>query len=326
MSAVFMLIIVGAMISHARKPSTWNWLVEDVNREILADDSDGDRPAARQHLVQQPIGPAPADAPAGAVPVPEEVLIPNPIDTDPEEWAAAEDQFRDIRDKSPISVEEMPSYWRLFRWSRAQKRADLDQRAQRDLFFTQLWEQPKKYRGKPVSLKLHVRRVLSFDAPENSAGVKKVYELWGVTDESRAHPYVVLTDELPPGFPEGAAVDADARFTGYFLKIMGYEASDAQRGAPLLIGKLKGLPSAGLPARDPKAARQEFWQSVIIGLVVIGILAALPYIPWPWRKKAASVRQVVIKHSEDEAEEWLSKPPTGRGDGSSGSDADRSFQ
>jgi hypothetical protein len=204
----------------------------------------------------------------------------------------------------------MPSYWRLFRWSRAQARTDLAQRAEKNPFFTQIWEQPRKYRGKPVSLKLHIRRVLSFDAPENnSAGVKTVYEMWGVTDESRQHLYAVLTDSIPEGFPEGAKVEADVRFTGYFLKILGYEASDAKRGAPLLIGKIHALPMHVIPIRHPQANRIEFWQTILIAMIGGCVIIALRFIPWPWKKAKPDVQEVLLQGNMNDAENWLSNPP-----------------
>ncbi len=298
---VCMLVLLGMMISHTSKPSSWQWLIDDVN-EANAGQFNPDASVA-----QVPDGKA---APPAAPVEPELTLIPNPTDEDPEEWALVADQFKNIRDRHPFSVEEMPPYWRLFRWSRAQTREDMAKRSKRDPFFTQLWEQPTKNRGKLFSMKLHVRRVLSHEADENSAGVKKVYELWGVTDESRSHLYCVLTDSLPPGFPEGAKVEADAYFTGYFLKILGYEASDAQRGAPVLIGKIKGSPLRQMPKQDPVAARKEFWQMVWIGLGVLCVLPLLRFLPSSWlQRKDTATKTVILKDADDQVEAWLAAPP-----------------
>ncbi|HWL09852.1 MAG TPA: hypothetical protein VNQ76_15710 [Planctomicrobium sp.] len=309
-SMLFMLILLGMMISYTSRPSSWQWLVDDVNaqdavrvQEPGAADSIGDPE-------QIPPPEEPAAVPPAEIEAP---LVPNPTDQDPEEWAAAQDQFRDIQDRKPFSAEEMPSYWRLFRWVNAQTRQEMYQRSTRDPFFTQLWEQPAKNRGKLFSMKLHVRRVLSHEPEENSAGVKKVYELWGVTDESRSHLYVVLTDTLPEGFPQGAKVEADAHFTGYFLKILGYEATDAQRGAPLLIGKIKNSPIVQMPRRDPVAARNEFTWTVIFGVWILCLFAVLRFLPASWIPRFGKVtsgpKARALKHSEEEVENWLSNAP-----------------
>jgi len=309
-SMVCMLILLGMMISHASKPSSWQWLVNDANLnsdELVSADGT---------LLEQPAALAQADLPPNGVAAPappaeiEAPLIPGPTDQDPEEWEAAQHQFRDIRDKHPFSVEEMPSYWRLFRWIHAQSRLEMSKRSIKNPFFTQVWEQPAKNRGKLYSMKLEVRRVLSHEPEENSAGVKRVYELWGVTSESRAHLYCVLVDELPEGFPQGAKVEAAAYFTGYFLKIMGYEASDAQRGAPVLIGKIKNSPLKQMPKRDPVAARNEFFQTIWIGVGVLCLLPFLRFVPASWYRKSEPAFKVdALKATEDEAESWLASPP-----------------
>ena len=74
---------------------------------------------------------------------------------------------------------------------------------------------------------MNVRRVLSYPAPENSAGIETVYEVWGFTRESQAWLYVVLTAELPPGMATGPNVDERATVAGYFLKLQGYHEAGA---------------------------------------------------------------------------------------------------
>lgn len=292
---ICMLLLLGMMISHTSKPETWQWLVEDA--------------AIAQEFREIKVSPEPKAAPDAKKPV-TETLIPNPTDQDPEEWTAAQDQFRDILDKQPINVEDMPSYWRLFRWSRAQSQDELLKRSVKNPFYTQIWETPAKNRGKPYTLKLYVKRVLSHEPEENSAGVKKVYELWGVTEESRGNLFVVVTDQLPPGFPEGDKVEEIALFTGYFLKILGYQAFDAQRGAPLLVGKIKANPARQGGAKKPPVAQDMMWLTVVAGMLICGFLWVSQYIPWPWRTAPAQPgRENIIRISEQDVESWLAQPP-----------------
>ena len=80
---------------------------------------------------------------------------------------------------------------------------------------------------------------------------------------------VVITPELPPGFPTGASVSQTATFHGYFFKLQGYfEAGAAPRSkplqAPMFLGKLAWQPQA------PSAINVEryFWPAAI-GLLFI---------------------------------------------------------
>src|SRR5262249_28351246 len=87
---------------------------------------------------------------------------------------------------------------------------------------------------------LHVLRAMKWDAAENSAGVETIYDISGWTDRSLSSPYVVVASELPPGFPIGVDVRAEAVFVGYFLKVMKYPGGDGlRRGAPLLSGRMR---------------------------------------------------------------------------------------
>ncbi|WP_437228916.1 hypothetical protein SH661x_001154 [Planctomicrobium sp. SH661] len=281
---ICVLVLLGFMIAHTRRPETWSWLENHAHG-----------------ATKEEIPPASAAPEAAQV---QETLVPNPTDQDPEELAAVTELFRNVRDKIPMEIEEMPVYWRLFKWARAQPMSEMEARAKKAPFFTEFWERADKSRGKLFTLRLHIRRVLSHEAPENSAGVKRVYELWGVTDESRGHPYVVITSDLPPSIPEGADVGAEAVFTGYFMKVLGYEASDAKRGAPLLVGKIRALPPAPSLLKDPKQSRSEFWQGLIVGAIVLVLLvgARLLYKP----RKSAS-RERLSAAIDDDAEAWFAK-------------------
>lgn len=284
-----MLVLLGFMIAHASRPQTWYWLAQNEAQ-------------GAQGSEIPPVPTKPDSAP------PEEVLVPNPTDQDPEEWKEVSELFRNVRDKIPMEVEEMPPYWRLFKWARAQTMQSLEDRSLKSPFFTQFWDQPDKMRGRLVTLRLRLRRVLSHEAPENSAGVKRVYEFWGVTDESRGHPYVVITSELPASIPEGANITAEAVFSGYFLKLLGYEASDAKRGAPLLIGRIRALPSAPSLLKDPKQGRSEFWMGLIAGSIILILLVISRLM---FRGQQRKARKQLDQAIDEGAETWLGKgtPP-----------------
>ena len=141
----------------------------------------------------------------------------------------------------------------------------------RRIVYTQLWEDPDKYRGKLIELRLHIRRVLSWQAPENSAGVHTVYEAWGWTDESKSFPYVVVMTDVPKDLPLGDNLREEGLFVGYFLKTIGYTASNRNRSSPLLLGRMKWLPSAG-PAR-PLVSQSDWSWIAAIGILALVLIA-----------------------------------------------------
>ena len=171
----------------------------------------------------------------------------------------------------------MPAYWRCLKWARAQSFAQLDQRAIHGLVYTQLWEQPDKYRGKLIRLRLHLQRILDWEAPENSAGVRRVYEAWGWTDESKSFPYVVVLSDVPKGIPLGDNLHEEGLFVGYFLKTMAYTAYNRNRSSPLLLGRMEWLPSTA-PAH-PIVGRRDWVWITAVGIPVVLLIVAGTWYP-----------------------------------------------
>lgn len=222
MSMIFMLPLLLMLMWRAGDPTSWYWLT-------------GERRTAT------PSQPAPLVEEADQA---ESETVPGPTDEDQLEFAAATQQFEAIADRaSQLKAEEMPAYWRLFSWVEHQSYGDLKNRVRHDAVFNDFVRAADSQRGRLVALELNVRRVLAYDAPENSAGVQNVYELWGWTTESRAWPYVIVTAHLPTGMAVGADVRERVSFCGYFFKLQGYQASgagphDKPLMAPLLVGRL----------------------------------------------------------------------------------------
>lgn len=252
LSLLMMLAVLWVLYDWARRPATWQWLA-----------------TARENRP----GTIPAVAGDSARPGPPEVIVPGPGDRDPVEFQEFRARRELISDRAPLRPREMPLYWRLMGWSRTEGFDKLEKRALKDVAFTQLWEQPDRYRGQLVRLRMHVRRVLHYAAPENPSGLKDVYEAWGWTDESKSFPYVVVFPERPPGLPIGSDVRSEVVFVGYFLKVMSYSAFDVARGAPLLVGRARLVPNRSMlrPAPSSNSAGIVLLVVVLICVAVFGV-------------------------------------------------------
>ncbi len=239
------LAVLWVVYDAIRQPAAWHWLA--------ANDDD---------MVQAPVVPAAGQVPQSL----DENVSPGPNDLDPEAFAHFQEIAELITDKSKLQPREMFAYWQLLGWSRTQPFAEFEQRARRDLAVTQIWEQPQKFRGKPMRLRLHVRKVLVHDAPKNPLGANHVYEAWGWTDESKSLPYLVVFTEKPPELPVGNEVEVEVVFVGYFLKIMTYDTfEDKRRGTPLMVGRVRVV----APTKQARVAASN-WE--IAGLVLGGLL------------------------------------------------------
>ena len=246
------LAVLGLLYDTFRQPVTWNWLAANDDRPVPSSD-DG------------------VSGPAAEVPY---TIVPGPNDLDPVALAEFQARVGLITDRAELRAREMVPYWQLMAWSRSQSLPEFEKRAQPEPALTQLWEMPQEYRGKPIRLRMHIRRVLQYKAPENPLGLEECFEAWGWTEESKSHPYVVVFPEKPAGLPVGPAVEADVVFVGYFLKNMAYTAFDKSRAAPLLVGQLR-------MAKPPQAAApltisaREKWALALGGLAVAVVILAV---------------------------------------------------
>ncbi len=247
LSMLMAILVLGMLYNRLKDPHTWR---------AFADDKE---PAAAQVVAETPSE--------------LENIVAGPNDLDEDEVASVQDLFEMVTDKTPLKPQDMHAYWRLMDWSHTQPFAELEKRSHQDIAFTQLFDQPEKYRGKPIRLRMHVRRILESDAPKDQPSVDKVYEAWGWTDESRSFPYVVVFKDLPPGLPIGTDIRTEIVFAGYFLKVMSYKAFDNNRGAPLLVGRAK-LISTPPP---PPPSKTDPW---IIPIVLFGSILFIGASVW----------------------------------------------
>jgi hypothetical protein len=182
-------------------------------------------------------------------PAEKETAAAGPTDEDPQEKAAAEEEFQALTDGSlGILPEEMFAYRRIFGWVERQSFAEMKARAERDVPLDGLMRNPSKFRGKLLQVDLNVRQAIPVDG--KTLGVETVYELRGFSEDSGAWLYFVIVPSLPEGAKTGANIEERMRVEGYFFKLHGYlEAGAKPRAAPLkaplLLGRAHRLqPSA----------------------------------------------------------------------------------
>lgn len=241
----------------------------------------------------------------------------------PNDWQALEETqvghlFQAVTDKAPLAAEEMPAYWRLMRWSMTQSFDELWERAHKDRYLTHLAEAPEKHRGELVGLTLSIRRTASFAAPQNSAGVKTVYEAWGVTDESRGNFYCLVFYDKPPELPIHPDVHEEARFVGYFHKLLTYQDPlDKTRWAPLLIGRIRWREN---PARVALQRTRHVWSYWLWGTLAVIVVVVV------WTNRYLERGRALLTPPQQEVdhasiEQWLE---TGMTEDASPTDGPRS--
>ena len=306
---ILFLFILGLMYTQMRQASNWAWLA----RSAQAQESPRTEKAAGNPAPEgaPQTGDAPPATTAPAV-QPWEKIVAGP--TDKEEWEERriQDSLEVVTDKTTIQDADMPAYWNLMRWARAQSAADLAARAQPGITMNDLWQGPKKLRGKIARIPLHIRQIKKFEAEgENSAGLKTGYELWGWSEDSQSLPYVIVVPELPPGMEVGNAVVEEGVFSGYFFKWLWYQPGVGKaRSSPMLIGRLQAEPKVVKVTPSLREDPLFGWVVGGVAIVVFGILM--------WARLSPRRIKPIVTIPKDEAaalsfleEAFSSKPAPG---------------
>ncbi|MDR2439434.1 MAG: hypothetical protein LBE12_08720 [Planctomycetaceae bacterium] len=127
----------------------------------------------------------------------------------------------------------------------------LEQKGKHKNSVTELFNNPQETRGKPVLLQGIAKQVLPTLVEDKEVeilfGIKKYYQIYFYTNDSRGNPLVVCVTSLPSGMPVGSSPDYAERITIAAIpyKLWVYESSEKLEGsnsykpnyAPLLIGK-----------------------------------------------------------------------------------------
>lgn len=171
-----------------------------------------------------------------------------------EQWKMFARRSEAIVDRATsIRGYEMPAYWQVLGWVDEQSLADLQARKLPQLPFKDYLQHPSKLRGRAIRVALEIRQVTKFDVKDPQGKLVTLYELWGVPTELDGWLYVVVTPELPSGFPMGKNLGIVTTAYGYFFKVQGYQPFDAKPNArplyaPMIIGRVGPVSMAAPPA------------------------------------------------------------------------------
>ena len=248
LSGIGMLALIGLLIVKTGDPSMWRWFTGENGR------------AAENEPAPVPI------------PIPDAA---GPTHEDAEQQAAIREEFQAITDGTTnLQKVEMIPYARLVLWTKNQPFERMWRLARGDLLYTQFYDEPNKYRGELIRMKVDVHRAL--DAGEIDG--TRLHEVIGVTENSWGRPYFLIVIDYPKGMPVGDKLGESAKFVGYFLKLQGYEPVEAKPGdpvqrTPLLIGRLEWTQ----PATVKKNSSAE-WLLGLAALIIIGLFAGVMFL------------------------------------------------
>jgi hypothetical protein len=140
--------------------------------------------------------------------------------------------------------------------------------------FVELFQQPKAFRGKPVTIEGSARRATYLKVDDPQATIDGYYRVIVWPKGGPAEPIFLYCLELPTGFPTGDEIQADITATGLFFKRMVYPAEregDLRRAPAVIARTLTWEQSSPKTPSDNNVIRFVI-AATVVGFIVLILL------------------------------------------------------
>jgi hypothetical protein len=240
-----------------------------VERSWFASQREPVRPQVDTKVAEAPADPALSDA----------VVIEADADLPPgdaDEYGAPVDALARIRDDTVFRGAEEEAWFQIWMTLRSTELRSLAQAPARRVSFTELFGQPRSYRGRLVRFRGTLHRLEKLTAPANEYDIKDYWQGWLEPEGGPVSPIVVYFLRLPQGMPHGMKIGEPVDVVGYFFKRWAYAATDAVRIAPLVLCLepiWKPRPAAS-PAGNSIGTVALVTMAAVVVLTMLGIRAA----------------------------------------------------
>jgi len=203
-------------------------------------------------------------------------LPPSDADALADALGAAVDALARVRDDTVFRGAEEEAWFQIWMTLRSADMRSLVQAPARRVGFTELFGQPRSYRGRLVRFRGTLHRLEKLSAPANQYDIKDYWQGWLEPEGGPVSPIVVYFLRLPAGMPHGMKIGEPVDVVGYFFKRWAYAATDTVRIAPLVMALepvWKPQPAVA-PAANSLGTIALVTMTAVVLLTMLGIRAA----------------------------------------------------
>jgi len=193
-----------------------------------------------------------------------------------DEYGASVESLARVRDDTVFRGAETDAWFQIWLTLRSADMQSLTRAPARQVGFTELFGQPRSYRGRMVRFRGTLHRLEKLMAPANEHGVEDYWQGWLEPEGGPVSPIVVYFLRLPDGMPQGMAMNEPVEVVGYFFKRWAYAATDTVRIAPLVLAlePIWKPRQAGTRASDSIGTIALLTMAGVVLLTMLGIRAA----------------------------------------------------
>lgn len=185
-------------------------------------------------------------------------------------------QLKAVRDDTVWRGTEREIWFRLLEQVQKSQGAEEATRAT----YSQLFKQPRDYRGQWVTIRGTARQAYRVKAPDNWLGIPYYYVFVVQPEDGANSPIIIYSLEVPAELPPIKDKDVDRgttelrddiEFTGIFFKRWAYLGQDGTYVAPLLLAKTGAVHQSPLAKTNESLPSPEFLAWIIGGVLVVSV-------------------------------------------------------
>ena len=201
------------------------------------------------------------------------------------------DLLTKVRDDTPwIRSAEIEAWLNVWGALAQSSEAELVRRSSGAVGFLELFQQPRAFRGQPVTIRGSARQATYIEAADNAEGIEGYYRVIVRPESGPPEPMFLYTLKLPADFPTGEAIRADVEATGVFFKRMVYPSKDNGdlRRAPVIMARnLKWFQPVAV-----EQSRGDSFGGVLVALVALGAVGLALVTYWASRVRIVNRAQL----------------------------------
>ncbi|HVX14834.1 MAG TPA: hypothetical protein VHC22_26830 [Pirellulales bacterium] len=304
LALVFAVGLVLFLIEEAAHPQRWGWLLQGAGQPGAA----GGDPQRLAKVEQPPELRRRATAPGEFI-----------AEADHKDELPPQKEFFDgvdrellshVRDDTAFRSSESSAFFHLLKILQSTSEDELERASIGPVSFTQLFTQPKEFRGDLVTIEGTVLRALSRTPAENDYGITQYTQLV-IEPSDRAYAVIVYCLEPPQGFPLGEKLREPVKLTGFSYKRWAHLSEDKEIMTwPLLLSKTVDWRPA--VAAGPAAAKGRAVNTELGGLavaLVLAVLASLVVVAFVFNATRRKTRFVMPHPKPDSLRELTGQEP-----------------
>ena len=174
---------------------------------------------------------------------------PEPLLEDAGDRGAPAELLAKVRDDTVFRESDSEAWFALWKTIQDGDQAALARQVGPPVGFSELFGQPRSFRGRPVRIRGTLRRLQQVPAPGNTLGIETYWQGWLDPEGGPSSPIVTYFLALPETIQPGMRIIEPVEVVGYFFKRWAYQATDTIRTAPLVMA---AEPSPLTPPSTPR--------------------------------------------------------------------------